>query len=80
DDKKVQIRIKDTGMGIPKEMIEDIFEPFTRLDRDKIKVEGVGIGLSITKQLLDTMNGVISVESTLGEGSCFTVELPLAKT
>ena len=80
DDKKVQIRIKDTGMGIPKEMIEDIFEPFTRLDRDKIKVEGVGIGLSITKQLLDTMNGTISAESTLGEGSCFTVELPLAKT
>ena len=78
DDKKVQIRIKDTGMGIPKEMIEDIFEPFTRLDRDKIKVEGVGIGLSITKQLLDTMNGTISAESTLGEGSCFTVELPLA--
>jgi signal transduction histidine kinase len=67
-------------MGIPKEMIEDIFEPFTRLDRDKIKVEGVGIGLSITKQLLDTMNGTISAESTLGEGSCFTVELPLAKT
>jgi len=78
DDKKVRIHIEDTGMGIPKEMTEDIFEPFARLDRDKIKVEGVGIGLSITKQLLDTMNGVISVESTLGEGSCFTVELPLA--
>jgi signal transduction histidine kinase/ABC-type amino acid transport substrate-binding protein len=75
----VRIHVKDTGMGISKEMIKVIFEPFKRLDRDKIRVEGVGIGLSITKQLLDLMNGTIEVESTLDEGSCFTVELPLGQ-
>ncbi|MBT3365667.1 MAG: transporter substrate-binding domain-containing protein [Nitrospina sp.] len=72
---KVRIHVKDTGMGIPQEMINDIFAPFKRLDRDKIKIQGTGIGLSITKQLLDIMKGLISVESTLGEGSCFTIEL-----
>lgn len=75
----VRIFIRDTGLGIPKEMISDIFEPFNRLDRDKIKVEGAGIGLSITKQLLTLMNGTIEVESTLGEGSCFTIELPMGQ-
>ena len=75
----IRIHVKDTGMGISKEMIKDIFEPFKRLDRDKIRVEGVGIGLSITKQLLDLMNGTIEVVSTLGEGSCFSVELPLGQ-
>ena len=75
----VRIHVKDTGMGISKEMIKDIFEPFKRLDRDKIRVEGVGIGLSITKQLLDLMNGTIEVVSTLGEGSCFSIELPLGQ-
>ena len=79
DKEKVRIHIKDTGMGIPKEMTKDIFEPFKRLERDEIKIQGTGIGLSITKQLLDLMNGLISVESTLGEGSCFTVELPIGK-
>lgn len=76
---KVRIHVKDTGMGIPKEMIKDIFEPFKRLDRDQIKVQGAGIGLSITKQLLDLMNGLITVESTLDEGSCFTIELPVGQ-
>jgi signal transduction histidine kinase/ABC-type amino acid transport substrate-binding protein len=75
----VRIHVKDTGLGIPTEMIKDIFEPFKRLDRDKIRIEGAGIGLSITKQLLNLMNGTIAVESTLEEGSCFTVELPLGQ-
>lgn len=80
DKKNVRIHVKDTGMGFPKEMINELFEPFKRLDRDKIRVEGAGIGLSITKQLLDLMNGKIEVESTLDEGSCFTVELPLGQS
>jgi signal transduction histidine kinase/ABC-type amino acid transport substrate-binding protein len=80
DQEKIRIHVKDTGMGIPKEMTKDIFEPFKRLDRDKITVQGAGIGLSITKQLLELMNGQVSAESTLGEGSCFTVELPIGKS
>jgi len=80
DKKNVRIHVKDTGMGFPKEMINELFEPFKRLDRDKIRVEGAGIGLSITKQLLDLMNGKIEVESILEEGSCFTVELPLGQS
>jgi signal transduction histidine kinase/ABC-type amino acid transport substrate-binding protein len=76
---KVLIHVKDTGMGIPEEMLKNIFEPFKRLDRDQINVQGAGIGLSITKQLLDLMDGKISVESILGEESCFTVELPIGQ-
>jgi len=76
---KVHISITDTGRGIPKEKQTNIFEPFSRLNIDKTNVDGVGIGLSITQKLISLMGGSISLESEMGKGSCFTIELPLEK-
>jgi PAS domain S-box-containing protein len=72
------IEVTDTGMGIPKEAHEDIFEPFRQLDRGlTADNRGVGLGLSITKQLVDLMDGKIVLESEPGKGSSFTVLLPM---
>lgn len=76
---KVRIHVRDTGMGIPEDRKNELFEPFKRLGRDNIKIDGAGIGLSITKELVEQMNGSISAESLSGEGSCFTIELPLGE-
>jgi len=73
-----EIRVTDTGMGIPKDAQGYIFEPFRQVDgaitRDN---RGVGLGLSITKQLVDLMGGRIVLESEPGKGSAFTVVLPI---
>ena len=74
------IQIVDTGMGVPKDAQEYIFEPFRQVDgaitRDN---RGIGLGLSITKQLVDLMGGRITLESEPGKGSAFTVILPIHK-
>ncbi len=78
---EVCISIKDQGPGIPASEIEQIFDPFVRLERDALgQVRGTGLGLSITKQLVEGMNGRIWVESSgiAGEGSCFSFTLPMA--
>lgn len=68
------ITISDTGMGIKKEDIPYLFDAFKRVDEDKNKhIEGTGLGLSIVRQLVELMNGTITVNSTYGEGSAFTV-------
>ncbi|SHE42415.1 ATP-binding protein [Vibrio gazogenes] len=71
-------RIKDTGIGIEEDKIEQIFEPFSQED-DSItrRYGGTGLGLPICKQLLTLMNGALTVESVKGKGSCFEVKLPL---
>jgi signal transduction histidine kinase/CheY-like chemotaxis protein/ABC-type amino acid transport substrate-binding protein len=74
--KRVQIKISDTGKGISKEQQVYIFKPFNRLDAKNSDIEGTGIGLTITKRLLETMDGSITLESELGQGSGFTIELP----
>ena len=71
---KIRIDVKDTGVGIPLESQSEIFEPFNRLAENPSLVEGTGIGLSITKYLVELMGGTISVESDLGKGSCFSIE------
>lgn len=68
-DKKVIVRINDNGSGIPKENIKKIFDPFYSTKGEK----GTGLGLFITKQLLEQNGGKISVESVFGEGTTFTV-------
>ncbi|NJB82386.1 ATP-binding protein [Wenyingzhuangia aestuarii] len=71
------ITVKDTGIGIPKEQRDQIFEPFIqRRGQNVIKYGGTGLGLSITTKLIKAMNGFISLESHLGKGSSFTVTLP----
>jgi CheY-like chemotaxis protein len=73
-DSVVQIRITDTGKGISRELQQHIFQPFYRLNTAG-SIEGTGIGLSISKQLLEMMNGKIYVTSKIDEGSCFCIEL-----
>ena len=70
--------INDTGVGIPEEMLENIFEPFEQGDSSTTATfGGTGLGLAITKSLVDLMNGSIRVRSIVGVGSEFTVEIPL---
>ena len=71
----VCISIKDTGYGIPEDMIEKIFDPFERLNFKNGTIEGSGIGLTVTKQLIDAMNGNIGVESSVDAGSTFWFSL-----
>lgn len=76
------IVISDTGMGIPKELQQQIFDRFTQVEGGLARLhEGTGLGLAITSQLLDLMGGTIEVKSTVGLGSSFitTLSLPLAK-
>jgi len=75
----LRISVSDTGPGIPKEMQHELFEPFRRLGNEGLTIEGTGIGLTITKHLVELMNGEIGFESTAGVGSCFWVDLPLAE-
>lgn len=76
DSSELTIAIADTGKGMATEDRERIFQEFTRLSGAQGE-EGFGLGLSIVKKLVTLLEGKISVESTLGEGSCFTVVLPL---
>ncbi len=75
---KVHLRfdIEDTGIGIPDEELQNIFAMYYQVPGTKRAV-GTGIGLAITKQLVDAMGGEITVDSELGEGSCFTIELDI---
>lgn len=71
---KLFIQVKDTGIGIREKDREKLFADFVRLDEKRNRnIEGTGLGLNLTKQLLDMMGGTIEVESTYGEGSVFTV-------
>ena len=73
----LEISVRDTGIGIRKEDIGKLFSKFQRVDLDRNStVEGAGLGLAITSRLLTMMGGEISVDSSYGEGSCFTVLLP----
>ncbi len=74
------LRVKDTGVGISPEFLEKVFEPFSReKNSTHSKIHGVGLGLTIAKQIVDMMGGTIEVESTVGQGSAFTVMLRLRR-
>ncbi|MFZ1548180.1 MAG: response regulator [Candidatus Nitrotoga sp.] len=74
----VQFHIIDNGIGIKPEVLDRLFQPFSQSDVSTArKFGGTGLGLSISKKLIDLMGGSISVSSSFGEGSQFTVELPL---
>ncbi len=77
---KVSILVQDTGIGIPVEKLDTVFEIFVQADSSiSRKYGGTGLGLSITKKLVDLMKGTISVASKVGEGTLFTVSLPLQR-
>jgi signal transduction histidine kinase len=79
EDKWVYISVSDTGRGIPKEDMEDLFKKFKR-SKTAGKVEGLGLGLFITKSIIEGHNGHITVQSAPGEGSTFTIYLPAARS
>ncbi|MBA3559263.1 MAG: HAMP domain-containing histidine kinase, partial [Gemmatimonadaceae bacterium] len=73
---QVNVRVSDTGRGIPAGKLESIFEPFTQVDGSHSRMgEGTGLGLAISRDLARGMGGDIFAESTLGEGSTFTLSL-----
>ncbi len=75
-----ELKIADSGFGIPKESIRNIYKPFHQVKKNKpIGSAGSGIGLSVTKELVEMHNGEISVESEVDKGSVFTVRLPIVK-
>ena len=76
DDGTVHLEVKDTGVGIPPDEVQKLFERFFRASTSSV-ASGTGLGLSITKSIVEAHRGKIWVESTLGEGTTFLVDLPL---
>jgi signal transduction histidine kinase len=70
--------VRDTGPGIPANRLGELFQPFNRIGAERSSIEGTGIGLVITKNLVEAMEGSIDVTSTVGEGTAFRVEFQLA--
>lgn len=77
EETKLRLYVKDTGHGIPNEKMRDLFQPFNRLGAEETNIEGVGIGLALSKHLMDAMNGTLNVSSVKGEGSTFWATFPL---
>lgn len=76
DSVRLIISVEDTGIGIRKENLEDLFSVFKRVDQEKNRaIEGTGLGLSICRHLMDLMGGTIAVDSIYQKGSCFTIHL-----
>jgi PAS domain S-box-containing protein len=74
----LRLAVEDTGVGISEAQVHELFRPFARLHPELEHVEGAGIGLAITRQLIEAMGGAVSVESAPGRGSTFCLDIPLA--
>ncbi len=70
---RVRLQVQDTGVGIPRDLLGSIFEPYRQAHGRR---QGSGLGLAVVKGLVEAHHGTVSVDSTPGVGSCFTVELP----
>jgi len=73
----IRISVRDTGAGLTPEQLVQLFQPFNRLGKEAGAEEGTGIGLVVTKRLVELMGGVIGADSAVGAGSVFWIELPL---
>jgi protein-histidine pros-kinase len=79
EQKQIRLQVKDTGIGIKEEDLPRIFDDFIQLNSGTTKVQqGAGLGLALTKKILEQQKGSITAESEVGRGSTFTVVLPLA--
>jgi signal transduction histidine kinase/ActR/RegA family two-component response regulator len=74
---RLRICVRDAGNGLPAEKLAQLFQPFNRLGQEAGTVEGTGIGLVVSKRLVELMGGAIGAESTVGKGSVFWIELNL---
>jgi len=80
EDNFYNISIKDTGIGIPEDKLEVIFERFSQIDSSSSRLyEGTGMGLALTKEIIELLGGRIAVTSRLGEGAIFIITLPIDK-
>lgn len=79
DSQSAALSITDTGLGIASGKLNELFQAFCRLDQEGSTIEGHGVGLAVTKKLIELMDGQINVRSELDKGSCFSVKLPLVK-
>jgi PAS domain S-box-containing protein len=75
----LRIIVTDTGLGIPPERLDRLFTPFDRLGAEATAVEGTGLGLALSKRLIEAMGGAVGVESVVDAGSTFWIELPLGE-
>ncbi|MDH5592701.1 MAG: ATP-binding protein, partial [Gammaproteobacteria bacterium] len=78
DSDYVRILVIDTGPGITSDALVNIFQPFYRHNAEKSNIQGTGIGLTITQRIVEMMGGKVGVESEVGVGSRFWIDLPLA--
>ena len=76
---RIRIGVRDTGAGLSPDKLAQLFQPFNRLGQEAGGVTGTGIGLVVTKRLAELMGGVLGVESTVGVGSVFWCEMPMAE-
>gem|GEM_PF-2031616 len=74
----LQMEVQDSGPGIPSEQLQNIFEPFIQAGQSPMATSGSGLGLAITRSFIELMGGEISVESKVGKGALFRVQLPVA--
>jgi PAS domain S-box-containing protein len=74
------IGVRDTGPGIPADRLGELFVAFSRLGAERSGIEGTGLGLALSKRLVEVMGGRLRVESTVGEGSTFWIELPVTES
>lgn len=75
--RRVRISVTDSGEGLSDEKVAQLFQPFNRLGKESTTEQGTGIGLVMTKRLVELMGGVISVESVVGQGSTFSIEMDM---
>jgi len=76
---EIKLSVSDTGAGLTEDQIDRLFVPFDRLGADRKKIEGTGIGLVISKNLIEKMNGSIGCKSNYGKGSVFWITLPVGE-
>ena len=75
---RVRVSVADTGPGIPPERVAELFTPFNRLGAERSGIEGTGIGLALSRRIIEEMEGAVGVESRPGRGSLFWIDLPPA--